>query len=1374
MLSRTYELDMVPGGIPLSIHLSQYDNDVTLVFQLYASQGTLDIPADATAKMRGTKLDGNGISADATYEVVDGIPTVSVRVTKQMTAVPGKNTFEIVLMTSLADFSYELPSANFYLDIEPAALDYGTLESESEIREIMDILTHADEIVDALEISQTTQQNMASLTQRAETAASNADTSAGLAVQAKDTAVEAKNTAVSAVQGFNETVNSATSAAVATVQGEGTTQVARVQGAADDLEEYAEGVVSDAKDDIDDAKDSAVSDVETAGQTAVAAVQAAQTTAVGAVNSTKDTAMSAINARGQEIVNITTSADTNAALALQQANQAMNEVAGVEESVQNVESDVSGLELLLSGKVDGGYVENNALYLTSNGEVVAGPFEGIGGGGGGGGGGGSTNTAVITMNNTTGWVSRTVAGGSDVSVSIFWSSIEDELPTGNGTLTVKVGSVVKAAYEVAQGDLTIPLQDYLSTGTNTVQIQVSDSYGNSRVKNFTITVAELYITSSFDDSVAQTGVLAFPYTPYGAVAKTVHFVFDGTELDTVSTSVSGRQQTYIFTAQSHGVHTLRVYFEATVNGSTVRSNELYYEIIWLEALNEAPIIASSYDTASVVQFTTINIPYTVYTPSSQMSDVVIRVGGVVKSEVTVDRSQQVFSFRMDNAGEQIITIVSGTATKVFNITVTSADIDCYAETENLSLYLTSASRSNNEADPAVWTFSPDETGENDVECAFSGFNWSSDGWQMDEDGITALRVSGNGRVTIPFKPFAQDFRVTGKTIEIEFATRDVLNYDAVILSCMDEGRGISMTAQSCTLASEQSGISMQFKEDEHVRVGFVVEKRSGFRRIYCYINGTMCGVVQYPDGDDFSQVVPQDITIGSSYCTTDIYCIRVYDNDLTAKQMEDNWIADTQDGALMLERYTHNNVRDAYGNVVISKLPSNLPYMIIECEELPQYKGDKKTVSGSYTDPLNPSKSFTFTGCQADVQGTSSQYYERKNYKLKFKNGIVNANGNTVSTYQLRSDSVPTNAFCMKADVASSEGANNVELAILYNDACPYQTPAQVEDGRVRQGIDGFPIVIFWHDTVNDETTFLGKYNFNNDKGTEEVFGFTQGDESWEVKNNTGDRVLWKSADYTGSDWLNDFEARYPDTDPAYTDPAQLAEFAAWMVSVDPDQATGDALPESVTIVDGENSTTYTNDTASYRKAKFRAELGEYVEIQSALFYYLFTELFLMVDSRAKNMFPSFIGQSLSFSVRVTAAPSPTEADGVANNNEIQSITMGNGTANISVCLDDLVSFASSDPNQGSGKWLALEIGTGITPITDVKYNGYDLTAQDVADAAATGCSAGSFVLYIKAETVAANPISFTLSCDSLADTTVTITVTDAESLHGGEGGQNE
>lgn len=1212
MLKRTYELDMVPGGIPLSIHLSQYDSDVLLVFRLYASQGTLTIPENGVvAQIRGTKLDGNGISSDCTLEIVDSVPVVSVQVTKQMTAIAGKNTFEIVLKAIGVSTEYDLPSANFYLEVERAALDYDTLESKSEIKEIEEILSDADGIIDALHVSKETQEKMAALTERAETAATGAQNSAEEVASAKEETIAAKDAALQAVTGFNDTVNSATNAAIESLQSEASTQVGNIQTAGDGVKEYVDGVVNTAKQEITSSKNAAVQSVENAGSAAV-----------GEVNASKNAAMETISNAAEEINNIKTQADTTAALALQQANAAMNEVAAVENTVNDVKSGFEAMEAILGTKVDGGYVENDSLYLTSNGEVVAGPFTGFGGSGTGGGGGGSTNSAVLTVTNATGWVSSTIASGATCVLSIEWSSIEDGLSTGNGSLTIKVGGVVKAILDIAQGLVSTDVGEYLAAGNNSVQLQVMDSYGNSRVKNFTVTVVELSLASSFDDSTVQNGILAFPYTPYGAVSKTVHFVLDGVEKETVTTSITGRQQTYIIPAQSHGAHTLQVYFEAVINGNTVRSNELFYEIIWAQTLNQTPVIGSSFNATDVVQYATVTIPYLVYSPSSQMSDVIIKVGERVVSEITVDRSNQVFSYRVNNAGEVVVTISTGEVEKRIVLNVEAAQIDVAAETENLALYLSSASRSNNEANPAVWTYG-------DISAEFSGFNWASDGWQMDEDGIVALRLFGDARLTIPYKPFAQDFRTTGKTIEIEFAARDVLDYDAVILSCLNGGRGISLSAQMCMLTSEQSAISMQFKEEEHVRVGFVVEKRSGFRRIYCYINGVMSGVVQYPADDDFSQVIPADITIGSNQCTMDLYCIRVYDNDLTSKQMEDNWIADTQDGGLLLDRYTRNNVRDDYGNVVIEKLPSDLPYLIIECAELPQYKGDKKTVSGSYTDPLHPERCFTFTGAQADVQGTSSQYYERKNYKLKFKNGFVDHAGNKIDAYSMNDDAIATDVFTFKADVASSEGANNVELVRLYNEACPYRTPAQLKDEKVRQGIDGFPIVIFWRNTGNDSLSFLGKYNFNNDKSTSEVFGFVNGDESWEVLNNTSDRVLFKSDDFSGTDWLNDFEARYPDNDPAYTDSTQLAEFASWMVGVDPEKATDVALDSPVIIVDGEKSTTYTTDSAAYRKARFRAELGNYVELDSALFYYLFTELFLMVDSRAKNMFPSFIGADI-------------------------------------------------------------------------------------------------------------------------------------------------
>ena len=296
---------------------------------------------------------------------------------------------------------------------------------------------------------------------------------------------------------------------------------------------------------------------------------------------------------------------------------------------------------------------------------------------------------------------------------------------------------------------------------------------------------------------------------------------------------------------------------------------------------------------------------------------------------------------------------------------------------------------------------------------------------------------------------------------------------------MSGGRGLQLTAQRAELKSEQSEIFTQYKEDEHIRISFVVEKRSENRLVHVYVNGIASGVIQYPTDDDFSQQEPVGISIGSNSCTIDIYRIRVYDNDLTRYQVLDNWIADTQDGALMLERYTRNKVFDEYGNVVISKLPADLPYMVIECDELPQYKGDKKTVSGYYTDPAFPAKSFTFTACQANVQGTSSAPYPRKNYDLQFKGGFEMHGSGHADKYALGDKIIPFNRFVLKADVASSESANNTGLTMLYNEACPYKVPEMLEDDRVRWGIYGFPIVLFWHDTVSDTVKFYGKYNFN-------------------------------------------------------------------------------------------------------------------------------------------------------------------------------------------------------------------------------------------------------------------------------------------------------
>jgi len=46
-------------------------------------------------------------------------------------------------------------------------------------------------------------------------------------------------------------------------------------------------------------------------------------------------------------------------------------------------------------------------------------------------------------------------------------------------------------------------------------------------------------------------------------------------------------------------------------------------------------------------------------------------------------------------------------------------------------------------------------------------------------------------------------------------------------------------------------------------------------------------------------------------------------------------------------------------------------------------------------------------------------------------------------------------------------------------------------------GIYGFPIVLFWHDTVHDEVQFMGKYNFNLPKRAPGPYGYSGDMESW-------------------------------------------------------------------------------------------------------------------------------------------------------------------------------------------------------------------------------------------------------------------------------------
>lgn len=880
------------------------------------------------------------------------------------------------------------------------------------------------------------------------------------------------------------------------------------------------------------------------------------------------------NAKVQEATNAANAANEQAELA--------------KAEVEKASKYDNRISLLETGKANGLLVDGGLLYLTSDDEVISDGVEVATGGGGGSGGGITMKVKSLTAS-----LLSSIAG-QKLQIGYNFTSVytDDNTPTGTGTAMYYVNSQKVSTVTVDQGDNYFELSKFLTVGTNKIKVMVNDSTGASRSLSYIVDVISLSITDSYDDALVNTGVITYRYTPVGAIEKTIHFILDGTEIGTEVTTISNRQMSYAIPEQGHGAHKLEVYMTALVNDTEVRSNTLTHDLICAETGNNTVIVASPFNQATAKQYNMLAIPFIVYNPAASTSPVTLSVNNVVVSEQTVDRTLQTWNYRLNHAGNVTLKIASGAVSKTFTLTVSEAETIVEAETADLELYLTSQNRSNNDNKRAEWK-------SGDIEASLTDFNWQTNGW-ITEGGSTALRVSGNARVVIPFKIFATDFRASGKTIEFEFATRDVINYSAVVIDCL-AGIGLQVTAQEALFKSEQTSVDTRFKEEERVRVAFVVEKKTANRLIYIFINGILSGVAQYPEEDNFQQAAPSDIVIGSNDCTVDIYNIRIYNNNLTQYQLLDNFIADVDDYDRKMAIYGRNQVYNAYGDISYDATLDLVPGLII-IGELPQYKGDKKTVTLIYTDKQHPERSFIADNVQLDVQGTSSQYYPRKNYKFKLKSGLtMSESGETKEAYPLRPDGIPAKVFCTKADFAESSGTHNTGMAVIADKLLKdlsILVPPQLTNNKVRTTIDGFPICIFHRPTTDGAIEFVGKFNFNYDKGAEETFGFADGDECWEFRNNTSDRMLFKSADFTGTDWTNDFEARYPDDDAINAEyesgtrkPTNLMALMEWVVS------TG-------------------NDTS-----KFKAEVANHFDLNNLLSYYLFTELFAMVDQRAKNMF---------------------------------------------------------------------------------------------------------------------------------------------------------
>lgn len=1017
---------------------------------------------------------------------------------------------------------------------------------------------------------------------------------------------------------------------------------------ASSLKQYVSSEATEAKTAAEAARaaaETATSNAQTATETAQSALDmaegakdtadraksdaaAAQTAATGAQTAAQNAQAAATNANAAatQAAGNAAAAATAAQTANDTANDALDAVEELAESMTELGIDKDDLGLEQDE-------ESGLVYPTYKGERSINGIPLAGGGGGGGGGA----TSVCRVRNLLPGTTFTVPytnGTCSCPISFSFESLytDNQEPTGSGTAVYYVGGAVKLTETIEQGDHTIDLGAYLTAGKeNNIRVAVTDQEGATKSIAYKVTVSQNYIESSFPALSKQTGSFQIAYTPVGSGEKTVYFEIDGDDsiIEPKVVTSSNRVQYQTIPALEHGAHTISVYMKTVLEGHTepITSNTLVFDVAAIEVGNNTPILLISSTATSTKQYEAFELPFIAYTPGSSRSTVKCYVDNALKTTLNVSGDATSWPYTFMEDGTYTLKLESGEQEATQQVTVSEVVLNASAETEGLKFYFTPANRSNNEPVPGQYSFT-NEDGDT-YGLTFNNMRFTNDGWTGH-----SLKIGVGSSVDCNYKPFLTDVTSTvGKTIELNFKVNSVYNYGNNVISCFANNKGIQITPNVGGMAiNSTDGVEIQFNDDTEVRLSFVITARNSANEgkeqlVYVFANGIPSGIIKYSINDSFAQLDAAGIHIGSNSAAIELYTIRCYEVALSIYGILDNFIVDSPDPNTMLARDNRNNIFDENGEVDYDKLPDETPYMIISCAELPQYKGDKKTgVSGRFVDKQHPALSFTFTGAEFDVQGTSSAGYYIKNFKAKYKGGIVDNEGNTQSKYALNGSDVdvPVNAFCLKADVASSEGANNVVLMKIWEDTTPAKTPPQEVDARVRQTVNSKPIVVFWENTTTGELTFQGKYNFNNDKGTADTFGFVDNAEhtcqSWEFKDNGLLLTEFKTDDFESIDdngnpvWQTAFEARFPD---GFEDITRLKRVVGWVASTYREAATGNALTQSVTY----DGTTYTHDTAAYRLAKFKAEFEDYFVKDNVLWYYCYTDLFLMVDSRAKNQF---------------------------------------------------------------------------------------------------------------------------------------------------------
>ncbi len=156
MTTQTLPLNLIPKGVCPRLYVSQYDKGQTWYFDLYAGTEAYTIPSGASVNIQGTKPDKTGFQ----YACVFSGNRVEATEQQQMTIIAGEVPAELRIEKN----DEIIATLNFIIAVEKAALADDTVISETDlplIEEAIEVLGHADELVERIEGDVTTSGNNA-------------------------------------------------------------------------------------------------------------------------------------------------------------------------------------------------------------------------------------------------------------------------------------------------------------------------------------------------------------------------------------------------------------------------------------------------------------------------------------------------------------------------------------------------------------------------------------------------------------------------------------------------------------------------------------------------------------------------------------------------------------------------------------------------------------------------------------------------------------------------------------------------------------------------------------------------------------------------------------------------------------------------------------------------------------------------------------------------------------------------------------------------------------------------------------------------------------------------------------------------------------